>query len=73
MSGSLASLGPMREPGAASYIDLLVEFGPDADLFDFIGLSQFLEERFGRRVDVVPQTALRPEIREQVIRDLIYA
>ncbi|MDD3112745.1 MAG: nucleotidyltransferase family protein [Methanofollis liminatans] len=58
------------EQREGSDVDLLVSFGPDADLFDFVGLSQYLEERLGVKVDVVPETALRPEIRRQVVRDL---
>ena len=56
-----------------SDIDVLVEFDSGADLFDFVGLSQYLEERLGRSVDVVPSTALRPEIQSHVTRDLLYA
>ncbi|WP_245320708.1 nucleotidyltransferase domain-containing protein [Methanofollis sp. W23] len=59
--------------GEGSEIDLLVAFGAGADLFDFVGPSQFLEEKLGGSVDVVPETALRPEIRSQVTRDLLFA
>ena len=56
-----------------SDIDVLVEFDSGADLFDFVGVSQYLEEKLARGVDVVPATALRPEIHPQVTRDLLYA
>ena len=62
-----------EEQGKSSDIDVLVEFGSGADLFDFVGLSQYLEEILGSRVDVVPAAALRPEIRGQVTRDLLFA
>jgi predicted nucleotidyltransferase len=62
-----------EEQGEGSDIDVLVEFGAGADLFDFVGLSQYLEEKLASRVDVVPATALRPEIRRQVTRDLLFA
>ena len=62
-----------EEQGEGSDIDVLVEFGSGADLFDFIGLSQYLEEKLGTGVDVVPEAALRPEIRSQVPRDLLVA
>jgi len=61
------------EQGEGSDIDVLVEFGSGADLFDFVGLSQYLEEKLGSGVDVVPEAALRPEIRRQVARDLLVA
>lgn len=50
-----------------SDLDLLVEFEEGADLFDLVGLGQFLEERMGRPVDLVTKRALRAEIREQVL------
>jgi len=62
-----------EEQGEGSDIDVLVEFGSGADLFDFVGLSQYLEEKLGSSVDVVPEAALRPEIRRQVTRDLLVA
>lgn len=62
-----------EEQGEGSDIDVLVEFGSGADLFDFTGLSQYLEEKLGTGVDVVPEAALRPEIRSQVTRDLLVA
>jgi len=54
----------------ASDVDVLVDFTDDADLFDLVGLALFLEERLGRRVDVIPRRALRPELRESVLADL---
>jgi predicted nucleotidyltransferase len=62
-----------EEQGEGSDIDLLVRFGSEADLFDLVGLSEYLEEILGRGVDVVSEAALRPEIRSQVNRDLIVA
>ena len=55
-----------------SDVDILVDLGEGADLLDLIGLSQFLEERLHRKVDVVPKTALRKEIRERVLREVRY-
>jgi len=54
-----------------SDIDLLVEFDAEADLFDLIGLSLYLEEEFGRSVDVVPRKALREELREVVLGQVV--
>lgn len=59
------------EQKANSDIDLLVEFTDDADLFDLIGLAQFLEAELQRNVDVVPQRALRSELRENVLKEVI--
>jgi predicted nucleotidyltransferase len=50
-----------------SAIDVLVDFQDNADLFDFVGLSQFLESKLHRKVDVVPRRALRDEVLAEVI------
>jgi predicted nucleotidyltransferase len=54
-----------------SDIDVLVDFEENADLFDLVGLGLFLEERLGRKVDVVPKRALRKEIREFVLKEVV--
>ncbi|MCI2429271.1 nucleotidyltransferase family protein [Candidatus Acetothermia bacterium] len=59
--------GEQRE---ASDIDILVEFDDTADLFDVVRLANFLEEQLKRKVDIVSRRALRPELREQVLREV---
>jgi uncharacterized protein len=60
-----------EEQKAGSDIDLLTEFENDADLFDLIGLSLYLEEIFLRPVDVVPKGALRGELRESILHQVV--
>lgn len=61
------------EEKTGSDIDVLVEFEPEADLIDFVGLSIFLEEKLGiHKVDVVPCDTIREEIRENVLKEAIY-
>lgn len=55
-----------------SDIDILVEFGKEADLFDFLGLSLFLEEALKQKVDVVSKASLREELRETVLKEVAY-
>ena len=59
------------EQHETSDIDVLVDFEEGADLFDWIGLALYLEEIFGCPVDVVPRRALRPEIRDAVLEQVI--
>ena len=59
------------EQKESSDLDVLVDFADDADLFDLVGLGLFLEENLGRKVDVVPRRALRKELREQVLKDVV--
>jgi predicted nucleotidyltransferase len=59
------------EQKQTSDLDVLVDFTEDADLFDFVGLGLFLEEKFGRKVDVVPKRALRKELRDGVLKEVV--
>lgn len=55
-----------------SDIDFLIEFEDDADLFHYIGLSLFLEDHFNSKVDVISKSALKKELREQILQEVIY-
>ena len=57
---------------ATSDIDLLVEFDNDADLFHFVGLSRYLEEIFNTKVDVISKPSLKVELKQQILKDVIY-
>ena len=46
---------------ADSDLDLLVDFDDSADLTDFIGLQQFLEDRLACKIDVVSRRSHREE------------
>jgi predicted nucleotidyltransferase len=52
--------------------DMLVDFDSDADLFDFVGLSDFLEEMLSCSIDVVPIRSIREEIKVQILSEAIY-
>jgi predicted nucleotidyltransferase len=55
-----------------SDIDVLVEFDEGANLLDLTGLSIFLEEKLNCRVDVVPESAIRSELKEGIIKEAAY-
>lgn len=55
-----------------SDIDILAEFKEDADLFDFLGLIVFLEAKLNHKVDLVPKSALRPELKELILKEVAY-
>ena len=59
------------EQKGESDVDVLVRFLDGATLFDFVGLADFLEERLSLEVDIVSERALRPELREQILKDVI--
>ena len=56
---------------ADSDLDLLADFDAGADLLDLIGLQQFLEDKLGRKVDVVSRRGLREELRDAVLKEMI--
>ena len=54
-----------------SDVDLLVEAGPATSPWFPGGLVADLEEVLGRRVDVVTERGLAPELRERVLREAV--
>jgi uncharacterized protein len=54
-----------------SDIDILAKFKKGASYFDLVGMSQFLEETFNRKVDVVSVGGLRKELESYVYSELI--
>ena len=54
-----------------SDVDILVRFNPNASLFDFVGLGNYLEERLKMKVDVVSERGIRPELKSSIIKDVV--
>ena len=54
-----------------SDVDILVQFSEDIG-WEFVDLKQFLEENLEREVDLVTVEALKPELKEEILRDVIY-
>ena len=65
--GSLAR----EEHGPESDIDILVDFTPDADMFDLVGLGLFLEDKLKVKVDIIPKRSLRPELKNTVLSEAV--
>ena len=62
------------EAKEGSDIDVLVDFNVGAKTFDhFMDLKFFLEDLFGRKIDLVTVTALRPQLKEVILREVTYA
>jgi predicted nucleotidyltransferase len=56
---------------AQSDVDFLVEFEPGRSLFDQADLLIAFEDFLGMSVDVATETALRPRVRERVLREAV--
>ncbi len=54
-----------------SDLDVLVEFEGMATFDSYFDLKEYLEELFGRQIDLVTQTGLKPRVRPYVEKDLI--
>jgi predicted nucleotidyltransferase len=60
------------EATEASDLDFLVEL--EKKTFDnYMDLKEFLEELFGCKVDLVMKDAIKPLLREPILREAIYA
>jgi len=58
------------EASSDSDVDLLVEFSPGAKTYEhFLALSELLEDRLGRRVELVTREALSPFIGPRILAE----
>lgn len=56
----------------ASDLDFLVEF--DHKTFDaYMGVKELLEGLFQRRIDLVIAEAVKPQLRDHILRETVYA
>ena len=62
-----------EELKAGSDIDILVDFAAPVTLFEFARLGRRLESLLGRSVDLVTRDALKPQLREQILREAVRA
>lgn len=59
------------EDGPGSDVDFVVEFEEGARLMDQLTLMVELEDLLGRRVDVVRERLMEPEVREQARKEAV--
>jgi predicted nucleotidyltransferase len=69
--GSLAR----GEEHPGSDIDIVIDLAPDLaiDVYQYVGLKNYIEDLFPSPVDVVDRDTIKPLIRDSVIKDSIYA
>jgi hypothetical protein len=56
-----------------SDLDILVSFKESPGLLRFVELKDLLSHELGIKVDLVVKKALKPEIKQQILEDAIYA
>ena len=59
------------EQKEGSDVDILARFEKGATIFDLSGLVNFLEEKLGTKVDVVSERAIRQELKEEILREVV--
>ena len=64
-----------EEADEQSDLDILVEFeaGAQVGLFEFARLRRRLCALLGREVDLVTRDAIRPEMKDQILREAVHA
>ena len=61
-----------RQETAGSDIDLLVDLPPGYDMFgQRLPLARQLEQRLGRRIELIPEHELNRHLRERVLREAV--
>jgi predicted nucleotidyltransferase len=63
------------EQRANSDIDIIVDFDPSVPItiYDYVGIKDDIAELFEQPVDVIDRRGLKPDLRQPVTRDLVYA
>ncbi len=59
------------EENEDSDVDLLVEFLEPVSLFAFVELKETLEKILHRKVDLVTEKAVKPRIRERILKEVV--
>ncbi|HON78334.1 MAG TPA: nucleotidyltransferase family protein [Spirochaetota bacterium] len=60
------------EEDSESDVDLIVEFAEVPGLREFFGTEEYLEKLLQRKIDLVREKAIRPELRDQILSEVIY-
>jgi predicted nucleotidyltransferase len=55
-----------------SDLDILVEFSEPIGLFKFVELEDFLSQELAVKVDLVMKDALKPRIKDSILKEAIY-
>lgn len=58
---------------ARSDVDILVEFSKPVGLFEFVDVKNYLKNLLERRVDLVTPGGLRPQMKDEILREAVYA
>lgn len=60
------------EEKKGSDVDILVDFSKPMGFFKFIELEEFLGKLIGKKVDLVTKRALKPVIKDEILKEVSY-
>jgi predicted nucleotidyltransferase len=61
-----------QHPG--SDVDIIVDYSdPSIDIFDFLDLKEYLSDLMQTDVDLVAKDGLKPNIGENILKEVVYA
>ncbi len=60
------------EQSERSDVDILVDFCETPSLFEFIELEMYLSDLLGVKVDLVMKRALKPYIKQHILKEVVY-
>lgn len=55
-----------------SDIDMLVEFEEMPGMIEFFGAEEYLEKVLNKKIDLVRESAIRPELKKRIMSEVIY-
>jgi len=55
-----------------SDVDILIDFEESPDFLTFLELELYLEHILKVKVDMVRKAALRPQLRDRILREVVY-
>ena len=60
-----------NEQTDASDIDILIDFRKTPDLLTFLEIEEFLSQKLGHKIDLVPRRKLKSRLREQIMEEAL--
>lgn len=55
-----------------SDVDILIEFNEVPGMIEFFSTEEYLENLLNRKIDLVRENAIRPELKDSIMSEVIY-
>jgi predicted nucleotidyltransferase len=54
-----------------SDLDILVDYSVDLSLLQIVGLENYLSDSLNQKVDLIPKSCLRPELKDIILNEVV--